>query len=241
MRDLLVVVPSRGRPASVSRLAQAMAQTCTAATTLAVGLDDDDERQYPRLQGVEYEVRSGLRQVTAWTNELAVPRAAGYRAVGCLGDDNVPRTAGWDARILEALQRTPFAFGNDLYPRDPGSMSCHVFMRSEVVQALGYAGAPSISHMYVDVAWFAWGTACGITYLDDVVIEHLHYSNGKAGHDQTYAASYALTAADLQNWHAYSRGGQLNADIAKLGGTPFTPQSLAEFNRGINVPDRWPG
>lgn len=241
MRDLLVAVPSRGRPASIARLAQAMKDTCTADTVLAVGLDDDDEGQYPRLPGVEYEVRSGLRRVTAWTNELAVPRAGQYRAVGSLGDDNVPRTPGWDTAILKALESTPFAFGNDLYPRDPGSMSCHIFMRSEVVQALGYAGAPSISHMYVDVGWFAWGTACGITYLDDVVIEHMHYSVGKSGPDEVYAASYALTSTDLQNWHAYSRGGQLNADILKLGGTPFTPESLSEFNRSINVPDRWPG
>lgn len=241
MKDLLMVVPSRGRPASIARLWQAMLGTCTITPALVVGLDDDDEHQYDRIPGVEYEVRSGLRQVTAWTNELAVPRAGDYRAIGVIGDDNVPRTGGWDTRIMAALEQVPFAFGNDLYPRDPGSMSCHIFMRSDVIRALGYAGVPSISHMYVDVGWFAWGTACGISYLDDVIIEHLHYSVGKSGHDETYARSYALTGPDLASWHAYSRGGGLNADIARLGGTPFTPETLADFNVRLNIPDRWPG
>jgi len=241
VRDLLVAVPSRGRPASVARLHDAMRDTCTADTQLAVGLDDDDEHRYPRITGVEYDVRAGLRRVTAWTNALAVPRAGGYRAVICLGDDNLPRTPGWDARILAALEDVPFAFGNDLYPRVPGSMTCHIAMRSSVVRTLGYTNVPSISHMYCDVAWYAWGTACGLAYLDDVIIEHLHYSVGRSPSDATYGASFGLTAIDLQNWHAYSRGGGLNADIAKLGGEPFTPESLAEFNASINVPDTWPG
>ena len=237
MRDLLVAVPSRGRPGSITRLHEAMQGTCTADTQLAVGLDDDDAHFYPRIPGVEYVVRAGLRRVTAWTNELAVPRAGEYRAIGCLGDDNVPSTPGWDSAILEALEKTPLAFGNDLDVREPGSMSCHVFMRSAVAETLGYAGPPRISHMYVDVAWYAWGAACGITYLDDVIIEHLHYSVGKSVMDQTYAASTALMSINRAQWHAYSRGGQLNADIAKLGGTPFTPESLREFNASINVPE----
>lgn len=88
-----------------------------------------------------------------------------------------------------------------------------------------------------DVAWFAWGAACGITYLDDVIIEHLHFSVGKSAMDRTYAASTGLMSVNRAQWHAYSRGGGLNADIAKLGGTPFTPESLRAFNASINVPE----
>jgi hypothetical protein len=31
----------------------------------------------------------------------------------------------------------------------------------------------------------------------------------------------------------------LNADILKLGGEPFTPEGIAEFNRALNIPRRW--
>lgn len=242
MSDLLLAVPSRGRPGNIARLRDAMRETCRGSTFLLVGLDDDDPRfdEYPGR--VTYVIRPDLHKVTAWCNELITPLIDDYKYVGHFGDDNVPRTPGWDVQIMQALEKTPFAFANDQYPgRTPGTLCCHVFMRSEVVKTLGYFGPPSISHMYVDVAWYAWGTACGITYLHDVLIPHLHYTSGQSGHDQTYAVSFAGTSNDLDAWHAYSRGGALNDDIRKLGGREFTPDELAKFNRDLNIPDHWPG
>lgn len=241
--SLALLVPSRGRPHNIARLAQAMRETCTGETMLVVGLDEDD----PALPGYEQVlaehpditalVRPGLRQVVAWTNTLAAACAGRYEHLGAIGDDNVPRTPGWDARIIQALRGTPFAFGNDLYPgRAPGTLCCHVFCRADVVEKLGYFGPPGIRHMYVDVAWYAWGRACGITYLDDVVIEHMHYSAGKSPADDSYRASTALIPEDLRNWHEYCRSGSLNRDVALLGGEPFTPQALERFNGELGIP-----
>ena len=242
MKDLLLVVPSRGRPGNIARLRDAMKETCQGDTWLEVGLDADDPARGEYPDGVSYTVLAGVHKVTAWCNVLAVPEASAFRYLGHFGDDNVPRTPGWDTQVMEALEKTPFAFANDQYPgRTPGTLSCHIFMRSEVVRALGYFGPPSIAHMYVDVAWYAWGTACGITYLHDTLIPHLHYTTGQSGHDQTYAVSFAGTSNDLDAWHAYSRGGGLNADIGKLGGRLFAPDELAKFNRDLNIPDHWPG
>ena len=239
MRDLLLAVPSRGRPQSIARLWEAMSATCRADTRLLVGLDEDDPWREGYPEGPEYEVRAGLRQVVAWSNALAVPRTGDYRAIGAIGDDNLPRTDGWDVRILEALESAPFAFGNDLYPsRPPGSLCCHVFCRSEVIKTLGYFGPPVIRHMYVDPVWMAWGTATGITFLPDVILEHLHYTAGKSPVDESYALSTSLIPSDLGNYHAYCRD-DLNADIRKLGGLEFTPESLAAFNRGLNIPAVW--
>lgn len=239
MRDLLLAIPSRGRPGNIDRLVAAMDGTCTGDTVLVVGLDEDDLTADDYPEGVCYVERPDLHKVTAWVNTLTVSEADGYRYLGHFGDDNVPVTRGWDTQIMAALEKTPFAFANDQYPgRAPGTLCCHVFMRSEVVQKLGYFGPPSIAHMYVDVAWMAWGTACGITYLHDVLIPHLHYTTG-AAFDATYQNSYAGTGADLQAWHAYCRDGSLNADIRKLGGTEFTLAALADFNRGLFIPETW--
>lgn len=270
---LLVVVPSRGRPHNIARLWDAMSRTCRGDTTLLVGLDDDDPAlpaywqlmpapdvlplpdispQPPgdvltlprRPAPMAYAVRAGLRQVVAWINALAVPAAAEYDYIGTIGDDNLPSTEAWDLQVTDALQRTPFAFGNDLYPsRVPGTLCCHVFTRAEVIAKLGYFGPPRIRHMYVDPVWYAWGTATGITYLPGTIIEHLHYTAGKAPADESYALSTSLIPADLQSYHDYTRDpGEhgLNADIARLGGRPFTPGVLAQFNASLNIPDRWP-
>lgn len=216
MKDLLLAVPSRGRPQNIHRLWTAMDATCRGDTGLVVGLDEDDPARPEYPEGPFYVVRPGLHQVVAWTNELIMPRVDGYRYFGAMGDDNVPSTVGWDVRMMEALGKTPFAFGNDLYPlRPPGALCCHVFTRSEIIRALGYLGAPALRHSYVDDVWMAWGQATGITYLHDVIIEHLHYTAGKAVPDETYQRSATLMSSDQAAFSVYCRD-ELDADICKI-------------------------
>jgi hypothetical protein len=111
----------------------------------------------------------------------------------------VPRTVGWDVRIMESLERNLFCFGDDLDPgRVPGSLSIHIFMRSEVIRRLGYMGPPQIQHMYVDPVWYAWGKATSIEFLPDVVLEHMHYTiSGKGQHDASYEHSTGLIPSGL--------------------------------------------
>lgn len=229
MRDLLVAVPSRGRPQNIDRLISAMRDTCQGDTTLLLGLDEDDPwlPYYLRLNGVakrdnpvavEVVIRDGLRQVVAWLNELTVPRTAQYRFAGHIGDDNVPLTPGWDVQVMEALEKTPFAFGNDKNPnRTPGSLCCHVFTRTGVIAALGYFGPPCLRHMYVDNAWMGWGQATGITYLHETVLEHRHFTTGHATRDETYARSEQCMGTDTAAYIGYCADpGGMAADIGKI-------------------------
>jgi len=214
VRDLLVIVPSRGRPESIRRLWDAMQETCQGDTELLVSLDADDPAHAAYPPGPMYQTLFGTRGVVGHLNASA-DLVSGYRFAGTLGDDNVPRTGGWDVRVMEALGETPFAFANDLYPREPGSHPAHIFMRSEVVQALGYLGPPQFRHMFVDNAWKAWGEACGITYLHDVILEHLHFTQGKSAHDATYRGAENAWDGDKAAWEAYQADG-LAEDIAKI-------------------------
>lgn len=198
-----------------------MAQTCRGDTSLLVGLDDDDPA-LPEYLALDSSVRDqmtvepDLHQVVAWMNRLAMPNADGYKYIGHIGDDNVPSTIGWDVAIMEALEKTPFAFGNDLYPhRPPGALCCHVFMRSEVIRALGYFGPPSLRHSYVDDVWMRWGGAAGITFLANVIIEHLHHTAGKSPMDLNYAVSGALMGDDSVAFTQYCAEG-LDEDIKKI-------------------------
>lgn len=238
MGDLAVLVPSRGRPGNIARLLDAMAMTCRGDTHLVVGIDYDDTALNEYL-GFDCEVviEEGLRhRLVHWLNLLALPRADQFKCIGHIGDDNVPRTEGWDVRVVESLEEHRFCFGNDLDPgRSPGSLSIHAFMQSDVVRQLGYMGPPSIQHMYVDPVWYAWGTATSIEFLEDVVIEHLHYSLGKSPMDESYQHSTGLIPEDLKRYNAYCADG-MNRDIEKLGGIPFTAEAMAEFNHKLNIP-----
>jgi hypothetical protein len=222
-----------------------MDRTCRGETHLIVGVDDDDPMLPDYLGFTECEVivRTGLqRQLVRWLNVLAVPRAKRYRYIGHIGDDNVPRSDGWDIEIMESLDENLFCFGDDLDPgRAPGSLSIHAFMRSDVIQRLGYMGPPRIQHMYVDPVWYAWGQATSIEFLPDVILEHMHYTiSGKAPPDESYQASTGLIPADCTHYNDYCDDPDgLNADILKLGGVPFTPEAMVEFNRRLNIPHRW--
>lgn len=241
MADLALVVPSRERPHNVARLLAAMEGACEADTELIVGIDEDDPTasDYRELDCRILELPGHRGRLVGWLNHLALNCTGEARFVGHIGDDNVPRSVGWDVRIIESLKsqgEIGFCFGDDLDPgRAPGSLSIHIFMTAEVIKRLGYMGPPSIQHMYVDPVWYAWGQATSIEFLPDVVLEHLHYSLGKSSPDESYQRSTGLISTDLLEYHDYCAG-QLNKDIKKLGGTPYTPEALAEFNQKLNIP-----
>lgn len=240
-RDLALIVPSRERPHNIARLLEAMDRTCRADTTLIVGVDDNDPRldEYLAFKNCEIVVKPRMPLV-AWLNVLAWERRDAYRFIGHIGDDNVPRSVGWDTRIIRSLDDHAFCFGDDLDPgRVPGSLSIHIFMRADVVRRLGYMGPPSIRHMYVDPVWYAWGQATSIEFLPDVVLEHMHYTiGGKAPCDDSYAHSTGLIPSDCASYNDYCDSG-MNADIRKLDGVPFTSEAMAEFNRRLNIPRSW--
>ena len=216
MPDLLVIVPSRGRPDSVQRLWDTMRLTCRGDTRLLVSLDYDDPAYGDYPAGPMRQTLSGVRGVVGHFNAAAEGFGRDFKFIGALGDDFLPGTDAWDTEIMEALAETPFAYGNERFPgRPPGESCCHIFTRAEVVRALGYVGPPQFRHMYVDNAWAAWGKACGITYLDGTVLEHLHFTVGKSARDATYDQAMSFGDADRGAWDAYLAGG-LAADVAKI-------------------------
>lgn len=243
MTDLTVVTPSRGRPQNVARLAEAMAKTCRADTKLIIGLDRDDPTRADYPKDVYYVTKDPAdygRRVVKWINYLAMFAQPTSRAVGHFGDDCLPQTEGWDVKVLEALDKTPFAYGNDLsIERPPGALCTHLFMRKDVLPTLGYFGPDTIQHMWIDLVWHQWGETAGITYLHEVIIEHLHFLEGKAAYDPSYHLSRQLVEKDLQSLWEYVRD-SLNFDLQKLvpgtafvSGRDFLDNTIA---RGAPVP-----
>lgn len=214
--ELALIVPSRGRPRSAARLIRAVRETSAGNPDIYFALDDDDPalglyREAFADLGFTGEVSTGPRQgLSAWTNQLALPLSFTYEFVGSFGDDHVPVTPGWDARLTGAVRAMPGGIGY-AYPAGgrPGVPEA-VVMSSAIVRDLGWMALPQLRHFCIDHVWLTMGTGAGcITSLPDVLVEHLHHTAGKAPRDETYSQAIRDGEGDsvcyaewLDNWSA---------------------------------------
>lgn len=201
--ELVVIVPSRGRPRAARELVKSFRETCTAKTALVFAVDEDDPTlpEYGDLirkcYGMKLPVRVNLCQgenkshtmveiLNTTANFLSEGSIADpVFAIGFMGDDHRPRTKGWDTAYIEELRHpgVGIVYGNDLLQSRALPTQCA--MRREMLQALGFMAPPTLRHMYVDNFWKDLGQATGcLRYLEDVVVEHLHPVAGKAEWDE---------------------------------------------------------
>lgn len=221
MTEMIMMVPSRGRPASIQRLKEAWDVTSTADSRLVVMVDDDDPKldEYLAISDVEIHVGPRLR-IGGTLNHAAPVLAKEAFSIGFMGDDHVPRTVGWDRSLIDSLKamNTGVVYGNDLLQGE--RLPTAVLMTSDIVLTLGYFVMPGGVHLFLDNFWLAIGQGLGrLQYLPDVIIEHVHPSFGKSEWDQTYteANSDPIWAADQQTFNNYINT-QWQQDIEKLKG-----------------------
>jgi hypothetical protein len=217
--DLAILVPSRGRPASVARLIEACAKTCRTSYVLHFGFDDDD----PQVAGAAKwaspicQVSVGPRKgLAAWTNHLAqywlgAKPPPSYLA--SIGDDHLPETPGWDERLITELEHIGggFAYPNDLRRVDIPEA---VLLSTGIVEALGWMCQPDLHHWNVDVVWGELGRAAGrLVFCRDVIVRHLNPGVRRdVPIDDTYrdaANDYDADLVAYQKWRLY----QMHKDI----------------------------
>lgn len=228
MRDLLIITPSRGRPASVRRLAEAVLETCTAQTDLIFAFDSDDpvlseavaEADVLTAAGRGGWLKGERRTMGAWTNRVALDPPGEYRALASLGDDHVPRTHGWDAMLLDSIESlggSGIAYGDDLLQQ---SLPTAAVVTADIVDALGWMCLPTAGHFCVDNTWLDLGEGAGcLAHRLDVIIEHCHPLAGKAEQDATYADAGGFSTSH-PDWLAYQewRETRMAADVATVKG-----------------------
>jgi hypothetical protein len=225
--DLLVIIPTRGRPQAIPEIMQAWDDTGATADVLFCVDKDDPELAAYKQQAKDYADDERVRfvywarkRLCGTLNQAAVKNAPNYRLLAFLGDDHRPRPAAmpWDARIRECLSGGPgIVYGNDLLQGE--KMATAVAMTSDIVDTLGYFSPPCLVHLCMDLVWIDWGRGMGrITYLDDMVIEHLHPAASKAEMDAGYAEvnSPEQVSSDSAAYIDYRDNGGLAADLDKL-------------------------
>ena len=213
MPDLLVIVPSRGRPQGVARLLDAVYATSRAKTHLHVAVDEDDEtlplyRAVMDKAGAEGDVlETGPRKgLCAWTNEVAVRRAGEYPYLASLGDDMVPRTPGWDRALIRGIER--MGGTGIVYPFDGvrEDIPEAVVLSSDIVQALGWMCEPSLKHWYPDNVWADLGRGAGcLRHLRAIAVDHLNVFAGQAKPDATARDNGRSLDADRDAYYAWRR------------------------------------
>lgn len=223
--DLTIFVPSRARPDNAQDLRESFSRTCTANTQVVFVLDADDPVLYDYFSMAAtglYIVSTTRRGMTQPLNKAFVAYHEAYQlgyAVGFMGDDHRPRTTGWDARYIDAILNmggVGFVYGDDLFQHE--RIPTQVAMSTNIPVALGGMVPDQLHHLYVDNYWKLLGEGIGrIKYLPDVVVEHMHYLNGKSAEDATYQSvnSSEMAKHDALAFRHLRRGG-LRDDIRKL-------------------------
>lgn len=220
MSSVVVVVPSRGRPAAAWATVEAIRSTASLVSTSVLLAVDRSDPLLPVYEGLRWpghyaaevalvvledEVTGNLVRATN-TVSLDVARDDPSAIIGNLGDDHRPRTRGWDRAILNALDEPGIAYGNDLF--QGADLPTAPFISAAIPLALGWYALPSCRHLFIDNAWRDIGVQSGrMHYLPGVVIEHCHPLAGKGQWDEGYERANGDTTVEAdkaayQRWRA---------------------------------------
>lgn len=234
-KSLVVIVPTKGRPSSASRLLAACNETAGEELDDLVFAVDHDDPLLPAYQRVVPDADDDTAEAWPWVtvtdvdtapqpqrigpilNQLAVSYAQDCDFVGFMGDDHLPRTPMWDEELVSSLGGKPgVAYGNDLVQGERIPTAC--IMTSDLVRSLGYMVPPGLEHLYFDDFWKMLGTAAGnLKYSPEIVIEHLHPTAGTAAWDDSYRQNNdpSQFAKDLGTYQQFLAG-RWHDDLAEL-------------------------
>jgi len=222
MTEMALIVPSRGRPQNIIRLYEALYKT-ESDVELVVGVDRDDpeiDSYYDVVsnRNISMVVSPERRRFGPTLNFIAKMYADDYEYLAWMGDDHLPITKGWDQRYRDELGKMDagIVYGNDLVMG--ASIATQLAFTSNIVKALGYAVPEGFVHLFIDNYFMDLARELGnITYLSDVIVQHLHPISGHAEEDQTYEE-----ASSPENWsNDYSRfqkyvSEELSVDVGKI-------------------------
>jgi hypothetical protein len=212
----LVIIPTRGRPENAERAVKYLKEH-SKVSDIVLGLDEDDEHNYPRLDGVMYEV--GPREyMIATLNKIAMKYVDDYLFFTFLGDDNIVTTDGWDVAMSITLAKHGYgiAYGNDMLQED--KLPTSIMITTNIVKALGFMAPPQQKHLYADNFWQALGKGLGsYYYFPSVYWEHLHFYNKKAEKDIIYieANSKERYEKDRKSFEKYMKKHYVN-DVLRV-------------------------
>lgn len=231
-KEILYIVPSRGRPGKVRDLISSWVATRSVADLLIV-VDNDDptadeyrmlEENSQGLPWLHFVYGERLR-LGPTLNKWALGYCVAYHNIGFMGDDHRPRTPIFDGLMASQLRRMRggIVYPNDLYQGE--NLPTSVLMSSWIIETIGFMCPPGVTHMYLDNFWRDLGREMGfLRYMSGITVEHLHPSAGKAEMDEQYAEvnSDDQFKRDLLAYNKWLEDGGMKNAVEKLKATVMT-------------------
>lgn len=218
---LLMICPTRNRPDKVTEMANSFYKTIKANSSLLICIDEDDEVMKAYHPDSRTGVMVGKRgSIVDWLNRAALAHPD-YKYYGIIGDDGVFITEGWDLELMNEIKSNGgwgISFAEDLICSGKRMLPTHPVISGNIVKTLGFIIPPEFVHLYGDDYLGAIGKGIGkFFYRGDVIIEHRHWSVGKASKDEGYTRidSKAGWDRDTVIWNEYQKE-NLQRDIDKV-------------------------
>ena len=195
MNTISFLLPTRGRPALVERLFKSITETTSHIERVEIILyvDEDDTGSHHLDSDAVRVVRIiGPRMSMGCYNIACLARARGNILI-LANDDMVIRTRGWDDTIVkidaEFADKIYLAYCNDMFKKRVCTFpilsrrTCELLVEP---YPAAYQGAFIDTHLFDLFKRLQKSGFDRISYLHDVVFEHLHFCTGKAVRDTTY-------------------------------------------------------
>jgi len=195
-KTLLVIVPSRGRPALCREMVESFLVTKGPLTKMIVYLNDDDPTvgDYDLPQSEDVRVLVGPRQFIAQTyNQFCVIPADYYAN---LNDDHLFVTDRWDEKLIEICESKGRGWGIACAADKLTDWSTHphpsgCVISGKMTRVLGWIAPPGTRHIGIDVIQ---GRICKaidrLFFAPDILVEHRHWVNGMRPMDENYKWVY---------------------------------------------------
>lgn len=180
----MIILPTRGRPRSISRFAEHYVKTA-ASEPVKLVIDHDDS-SYEGLSlppQFSFKVMPPHNGISECVNSIFTdhPNLEYY---GIMADDIVPETPHWDTILKEACLKYGIAWGDDTMPRI--HLPTHPFVSGKLVRHIGWLTYTKTKHWYVDNVFKDIADIIGGKLLTQVKTPHHHILNSKADLDETY-------------------------------------------------------
>lgn len=212
-----LLLPSRGRPENLKRLADSVNATAVGDVELIVYIDADDPSDYrPRDNVRVFSCVRQSRMAMYWN--LAYQKASGDIVMQC-SDDVVFHTAGWDVVVRAAFEqyqdRIVFVFGDDGDPTHE-NYGTHGFVHRKWVETVGYFVPPYFSADYTDTWLNDLADRVDRKHKVPISTEHMHFTYHKGTLDLTHAERLVRLWRDDNTGIYQAKEAEREADAAKL-------------------------
>jgi glycosyl transferase/beta-hydroxylase protein BlmF len=189
-----ILCPTRERPEQVIRLIDSILVNADHPELIEILFYiDQDDFTFPNLDkfGNTVKVFQGPRTWISNAQNFLYSNCHG-EIIMTAADDMVFRTVGWDTVVSATFESMPdkiaLVYGNDLGTH-AGKIATHGFFHRNWIETLGTWVQPGRGSL-----WDLWSTENArilgrLIFLEDLIIEHVHYRQSKVGadFDNTYS------------------------------------------------------